>query len=179
MNSLAEIAQTSVVVSATHGVTLRRETTADARAIDALVDRAFGPGRFAKTAERLRELNNKLDALCFCAMDESRLAGSVRLWPVLIGDQRVVFLGPIAVDPAYRSQGLGADLVRMACDAARAQGERAILLVGEGSFFQPLGFSPTPPDLVELPGPVDRRRVFWMGLQPDALGGLSGAVTRP
>ena len=34
---------------------VQAETPADASAVEALVLAAFGPGRFAKTAERLRE----------------------------------------------------------------------------------------------------------------------------
>ncbi len=82
---------------------ITRETTADAAAVDALVIAAFGPGRFAKTAERLRERAPL--AAGFCLHEDGRLIGSVRLWSVLTGGARSVFLGPIAVDKPSRSAG--------------------------------------------------------------------------
>lgn len=77
-----------------------RETPEDAAAIDALVIAAFGPGRFAKTAERLRERSPL--AAGFCLYEGEHLIGSVRLWSILTGEARSVFLGPIAVDRASR-----------------------------------------------------------------------------
>lgn len=179
MSINAPILDAKPVSAMSSGVTLRVETAADALDADRLVEKAFGPGRFSKTAERLREQNHKLDEYSFCAIEGGRVVGSVRLWPILIGGERAVFLGPIAVDATCRSRGLGADLVRIACKAATDGGERVILLVGEGSFFEPLGFQPVPRDRIALPGPVDMRRVFWMGLKPEALDTLSGAVAKP
>src|SRR6185312_15008789 len=43
------------------------EAPADAREAEALVDRAFGPGRYAKSAERLREGNHVLRELSVVA----------------------------------------------------------------------------------------------------------------
>src|SRR5690606_10439885 len=108
---------------------ITRETPQDAAAVDALVMAAFGPGRFAKTAERLRERAPL--AAGFCLHEDGRLIGSVRLWSVMTGDARSVFLGPIAVDKASRSTGLGGELVRACITEARAQGLDGVLLVGE------------------------------------------------
>ena len=89
-----------------------------------------------------------------------RLAGCVRLWPIHIGDEPLVFLGPFAVDPDLRSQGLGARLIEIACEAAKAAGETAILLVGDLAYFNRMGFEQADPSAIQLPGPVDRRRVL-------------------
>src|SRR5690606_8440939 len=137
---------------------ITRETPQDAAAVDALVIAAFGPGRFAKTAERLRE--RAAVAAGFCLHEDGRLIGSVRLWSILTGEARSVFLGPIAVDKASRSTGLGGDLVRACIEEARAQGVDGILLVGDPPYFSRFGFEPAP-DAV-LPGPVDQRRVMWL-----------------
>ena len=73
-------------------VRIERERSGDAAAVDALVLAAFGPGRFAKTAERLREAAHL--AAGFCAFEGERLIGSVRLWSITVGAARSVFLGP-------------------------------------------------------------------------------------
>ena len=151
------------------------ERPQDAPVVDDLIDRAFGPGRFAKTAERLREGNRLRADLSICAWDGDRLAGAVRLWPIMIGEARVLFLGPFAVDDAWRNQGLGRTLIRRAGALADAAGELAILLVGDAAYFGPLGYDRVPRGRVVLPGPVDPARVMWRagpGGPPD----LSGPV---
>lgn len=142
------------------------ETPADAVAIEALVLAAFGPGRFAKTAERLREAAPA--AAGFVARDGGRLLGSVRLWTVTVGGRPALFLGPIAVAVDNRRAGLGAELVQ-ACLAWAARAGLGVLLVGDAPYFGRFGFEVAPE--VRLPGPVDPRRVLWRGDGP-----ASGAV---
>lgn len=140
-------------------LTVRPEALADIPAIEALILRAFGPGRFAKTAERLRE--GGTIAAGFVARDgDGRLIGSVRLWAITVGEERALFLGPIAVAADSRKSGLGADLVQACLDHA-AQAGMGVLLVGDPPYFNRFGFGAAP-DAV-LPGPVDQRRVLWRG----------------
>ena len=152
------------------------ETAADLPAIERLVDAAFGPGRFAKAAERLRETNHVLYDLSVTAKAGEALAGCVRQWPIRIGGRPAVFLGPIAVDPAWRHHGLGGALVERACEAAQAAGHDLILLVGDMPFFGPHGFEVVAPNCVVLPGPADAHRVLARALKPGALEGLAGKV---
>jgi len=155
------------------------ERPQDAVAVEALIDQAFGPGRFVKTAERLREGNHPRLDLSFCAWSGPQMAGAVRQWPVLIGDTPAIFLGPFAVDPVWRRQKLGRRLIAQACEAATAAGERLILLVGDQSYFGPLGFSQVPAGCVRMPGPVDPRRVLWRELTPGGAEGACGDVRIP
>jgi predicted N-acetyltransferase YhbS len=155
------------------------ERVSDAARVEAFIDRIFGPGRYAKTAERLREGNTPLLDLSFVAWRGQDLIGCVRQWPIHIGDAPAVFLGPFGVDPDQRSQGLGAALIQRACDAAWGAGHGVILLVGDAAYFGPLGFEPVPRGRLTLPGPVDPRRVLWRPLQVGAIDSLNGAVTRP
>jgi predicted N-acetyltransferase YhbS len=155
------------------------ETGRDRARIDALIDQAFGPGRFAKTAERLREGNVPLLDLSFVCWRGAEPIGCVRQWPILIGGAPVVFLGPFAVEESQRKHGLGAALISRACEAATAAGHEAILLVGDLAYFGPLGFEVVPAGRIALPGPVDPRRVLWRALKPGGTDGLNGAVAKP
>jgi predicted N-acetyltransferase YhbS len=144
------------------------ETWADAPEVDALIDRAFGPGRFVKAAERLREHRKPIWTLSFIARDDGRLVGCVRQWAIRIGGAPSVLLGPFAVESLYRSRGLGAALIQRACEAAKAAGHGSILLVGDRPYFEPLGFEPVEAGRIRLPGPVDPRRVLVMPLADEA-----------
>ncbi len=146
---------------------IEAETPADAEGVEALVMAAFGPGRFAKTAERLRE--GSRPAAGFVIRQNGRIIGSVRLWPVTVGETHALFLGPIAVDAASRSDGLGAELVQACVDHARTADIGGILLVGDPPYFGRFGFAPSPDAI--LPGPVDRRRVLWLAAGVETVEG--------
>jgi len=148
-------------------ITYRPEAPADADAILALTDRAFGPGRYAKAAERLREGNRLIADLSISAWRGEDLLGSVRMWPVKVGDGLSVFLGPIAVEADERKHGIGAELVARACAAARDAGWASVFLVGDAPYFGRMGFVAAPG--VVMPGPVDQRRVLWKALSDEAL----------
>jgi predicted N-acetyltransferase YhbS len=152
-------------VDAEPAMEIARETDSDAAAIDSIVSAAFGPGRFTKISERLREGNQRLFDLCFVARLDGELVGTVRLWPVLVDDTAVAFLGPLAVDLGARSAGVGAALIGRACVAAEAAGWPAVLLVGDAPYFERFGFERAS---VELPGPVDPRRVLIRLFGPGA-----------
>jgi predicted N-acetyltransferase YhbS len=153
-------------------VRIAPETPDDEDAVEALVLDAFGPGRFAKTAERLRERARKVAG--FSAWLDGRLVGSVRLWAVTVGDASALFLGPIAVARDIRGEGLGADLVAACVDEARRQGVAGVLLVGDAPYFSRFGFVVAQGAV--MPGPADPRRVLWLPIvQADASGSVRPA----
>ena len=149
---------------------LVNEVPANAQAIEGLLDRAFGPGRFVKVSERVREIADYAPELSFVALEHGRLLGSVRMWRVAVGGQPMTFLGPLAVDAEARKAGLGGLLVERACEAAQAAGESAVVLVGDVPYFGRFGFEIARD--VKLPGPVDPNRVLVRRVTDEAVGGL-------
>ena len=161
------------------GFSLACERPRDAEAVDALIERVFGPGRLVKTAERLREANRFRPDLSFCAWSEGGLIAAVRLWPIEIGAAPAVFLGPLSVDPPHQGAGAGRALVARAGEASAEAGDAVVLLVGSPAYFMPLGFEAVPRARLALPGPVDPGRLLWRGLRPGALEPMAGAVRVP
>ena len=157
------------------------ERAQDALAVDTLIERAFGPGRYAKAAERLREHNRPLLDISFTAWCGEDLIGCVRMWPISIGAEPAVLLGPFAVEPDWRSRGLGAALILCACEAAKAAGHALIFLVGDAPYFEPLGFQVVPRGRIVMPGPVDPGRVMFraFGGDPDLVGEVKAAPRAP
>lgn len=155
---------------------IRSEQPIDDEAIERLHERAFGPGRYARTASRLREGAGHLQELSFTAMVGTLLVGSVRLTPVMAGREPALMLGPLAVEPAFESRGIGAALMRRSLDAAQARRHTLVLLVGDEPYYRRFGFKLIPPGL-QLPGPVNPARFLALELEEGALARARGIVT--
>jgi len=157
-------------------LTILPETADDATAIERLHERTFGPGRYAKTAYRVRErVAHRLD-VSFTARIGTLLVGSVRLSPVCIGATKALLLGPLTVEPVFRDRGVGQALIERALKEAKAKGRRLVILVGDEPYYGKCGFKPIPPGRAAMPGPVDPARILVAELEPGAFDGVSGAV---
>jgi predicted N-acetyltransferase YhbS len=156
----------------------RPEQPADAPLIDELHEQLFPPGWRKRAAAILREGVPPDPALSFVATLDGAFAGSVRMTPITIGARPALLLGPLVVRPEYKGQGAGRKLVRLALEAAAKAGHAVALLVGDLSYYGPLGFEFLGRDVVTLPAWVDKDRVLVAGLKPGALFGLKGAAAR-
>jgi predicted N-acetyltransferase YhbS len=145
-------------------------------AIDEINAEAFGPGRFARAAYRIREGGPHARELSFVALREDVVVASVRLTPVAAGNGRALLLGPLAVRPAHKNVGIGRRLVSIALQAAEDAGWPAVVLVGDEPYYGPLGFRRIPYGQLELPGPVDPNRLLAAELQPGAVAMLQGMM---
>ena len=155
---------------------LRLEEPSDLAAIDRLHERAFGPGRFARTAYRLREGVPPIASLCFIAQVGTMLVGSVRLNTIKAGSSKALILGPLAVEPAFSDRGIGSRLMEMALDQAKADGHQLVFLVGDLPYYARFGFKIVPQGRVTMPGPVDPQRFLVLELQAGALEQVSGLL---
>ncbi len=153
-------------------------TQADLPQIEKLDERAFGPGRFTRTAYRLREGVGPVPALSFVARVGKFLVGANIITPITCGGAPALLLGPLTVEPAFRSRGIGERLIRQSLDAARAQGHRLVILVGDEPYYSRFGFKRAPMGRILLPGPVDPARVLYCELVDGAFEGVKGPVTR-
>ena len=96
------------------------ETPDDAEPIERLNERVFGPGRFARTAYRIRERTSADLSLCFVARVGTLVVGANAMTPIEIGGAPALLLGPLIVEPVFRSQGIGEALVTRSLEAATA-----------------------------------------------------------
>jgi predicted N-acetyltransferase YhbS len=158
-------------------VTIREEKKSDAAAREALLDAAYGAARFAKTSERLREGRLPAERLSLVAIEDGRMVGTVRLWPITAGPGReALLLGPLAVHPMHRNRGIGSGLMRRAIARARMFGHRAIVLVGDAPYYGRFGFSAKQTGELWMPGHFDRDRLLALDLQSHALAGARGLI---
>ena len=159
-------------------ITIRPETKRDIVAREALLDEAFGAGRFTKSAQRLREDRLPAEWLSFVACRDGKVVGTVRLWNVSAGPGRpALLLGPLAVARHFRSAGIGTALMQRALAAAAAEGHTAVLLVGDAPYYGRFGFSAEKTADLWLPGPYERERLLACELRPGALEGARGLIS--
>jgi predicted N-acetyltransferase YhbS len=150
----------------------------DLPAVRDLHARAFGPGRFARTAYRIREGTGDISPFCRACLLDGRIVAAVRFTEILIGGRnRALLLGPLAVDPAQANRGYGRGLVARALEEARSAGIALVLLVGDEPYYGKLGFRRVPLGQITLPGPVDPSRLLAAELVPGALAGYGGLVS--
>ena len=157
-------------------LTILPETAGDALAIERLHERTFGPGRYARSAFRIREGREHVLELSFTARIGTLLVGSLRLTPICIGETPALLLGPLTVEPPFRERGVGGTLIKRALKEAEAKGHKLVVLVGDEPFYGKSGFKRIAKGRVNMPGPVDPARLLVAELAPGAFEGVSGLI---
>lgn len=158
-----------------------RELPGHGPAIDRLVEKSFGPDRTTKTVYRLRDGLPSVPALNLVAVEGAEVIGTIRFWPIVIGEKRVpaVLLGPIAIEEKYRSLRIGTQLMRAALERCRDEGHEIVILVGDEPYYRRFGFRRDLAERLELPGPVDLNRFLALELVDGALSGVTGMIDKP
>jgi predicted N-acetyltransferase YhbS len=162
-------------------LTTRLAQKSDCKAISELHSKIFGPGRFARSAYRVRERSSSdegVSPFCRIASLGSKIIASITFTEIKIGEtEGALLLGPVAVDPNYRGRGIGSDLIKQGLDAARSKGRSIVLLVGDEPYYGRFGFKSIEAGRIFFPGPVDPKRLLGLSLKEDTLSQARGMVT--
>lgn len=160
------VAATGAIKAAeAHGAHLAPLDLADNMAVEALLDLSFGRERRQRTAYRLREgVAPEPVASCAAFDEHGELVGSLQSWPLaLVSEEGTVtplwLVGPIAVHPDRRSEGIGRTMLRRALTAIDGTGIPAVL-IGDPEYYEPFGFTAEATGQWVLPGPFERRRLL-------------------
>ncbi|MEP7241774.1 MAG: N-acetyltransferase, partial [Devosia sp.] len=122
----------------------RIATPQDDKFVANLQELAFGPGRFARTAYRVRERFPIDTSLSLIAEVDGVPCGSVWMTPISVGGVDGYMLGPLATHPDFRKRGAGKMLARAVRDLALERGAGSfVLLVGDQDYYCPLGWQVT------------------------------------
>lgn len=157
---------------------LKPQTDADQPAIDRINARTFGPGRYARSAFRLREEVPPDPTLSFVAYVGTLLVGANQMTPIRIGAKPALLLGPLTVDPAFQKGGIGEALALRSLAAARESGHKLVLLVGDPPYYGRFGFTQVPDGQIVFVGPVDPVRLLYCELVAGAFADITGKVRR-
>ena len=151
----------------------------DPAMLEALLDRAFGPGRTARTAYKVREGTQYLSALSFAALDEAELlVASIQAWPVALTDDGgrahpLLMIGPVAVLPERQGEGFGRALITaQAAALEQLAGDGDPLpqvLIGDEPYYGRFGYNAHATGGWRLPGPFDQARLLVRAVNPAIL----------
>ncbi|SHH73484.1 GNAT family N-acetyltransferase [Cognatishimia maritima] len=156
---------------------LSQESEDDWWEVEALYDLCFAPGREALSSYRLRDGVDPVADLSLVARDGDQiLAGAIRFWPVKVGDNTALLLGPVAVHPTRQGEGLGAFLIRESLSIAKDLGWDRVILVGDAPYYSRFGFVKL--DDVVMPPPTNPERVLGVALVDGAWTNVAGQVIR-
>lgn len=136
----------------------------------------FGPGRFARTAYRVRGRQGHERSLSFAAFADERLIAAVWQTYVHVGALPAILLGPLAVHPDFAGKGYGQALLASALAAARTTPAEAVILIGDAPYYARAGFRPLGHQRIGWPGPVDPARVLAVELVSGAADRLAGPI---
>ena len=158
-------------------ITVRPVTAADLPEVLRLNARTFGPGRFTRTAYRIREGTPAFSRFCLAARISGELVAAIRFTEVTVGGEPgALLLGPLAVEARYGGLGYGKRLIADGIERARAAGMKLIVLVGDEPYYGRFGFVRAAPGRIRLPGPVDPARLLIAKLEPGAAERFAGLV---
>jgi predicted N-acetyltransferase YhbS len=175
--SAPSVAPAAASVSPAKIPQVRPATEQDDAFIEELQAIAFGPGRFARTAFRIRERLPIDKSLSLVAEVDGTPCGSVWMTPISIGGINGWMLGPLATHPSFRKLGAGKLLAREVAKKAMARGDgKFVMLVGDRDYYCPLGWEPTTPGNIEFPGPVDPTRVLLLADDKSLAATLTGTI---
>ena len=156
---------------------ITQETVADWWEVEALYDLCFAPGRTALSSYRLRDNIEPVPELSLIARDVDHiLAGAIRHWPVRIGRDYALLLGPVAVHPTRQGEGLGGSLIRESIQIASNVGWERMLLVGDAPYYARFGFEKLKE--VAMPHPTNPDRVLGLALRENAWCDIAGPVEK-
>ena len=157
---------------------IEAESGADAPLIEALLDKAFGADRFAKSSYALREGISPLTSLSLVLRHRGVLCGSIRFWPVRVdGCERVLLLGPLGVHHDYQGHGGGQILMETGLARAKKQGYKLVFLVGDLAYYRRAGFLRVAGDLY-MPGNPAPERLLFTELVSGSLKKATGAIKK-
>jgi predicted N-acetyltransferase YhbS len=149
--------------------TTRPETAADIPAIRAVNLDAFPTALEADIIDALRADPAWIDGLSIVVEDAAgEVVGHALLTRSHVDGFPALTLGPCAVLRRYQRTGAGSAAIRAGLDAARAMGEKLVLVLGHPEYYPRFGFTKASEFGIGLTIDVPDEAMMALALDPDA-----------
>ena len=140
---------------------IRKKIQSDNDTIENLLNKTFGPGRYARSVYRLRENKPYLDDYSYVYSFNGKILASISFCETIINNSYTgLLLGPLAVEPNQVGKGYGKKLVKYSLDKISINSQiYFIIVVGEYDYYKEFGFNKLDNHFVFY-GPVNKNRVL-------------------
>lgn len=161
---------------------IRQETENDYKDIYQLVKTAFETAEHADGNEQdlvvaLRKSTAFVPELSLVAEIDGKLAGHIMFSKATVGNDTVLVLAPLSVNPQYQRQGVGTALMNKAHSIAKELGYLYSLVLGSEFYYPRIGYLPAEQFGIEVPDGVPSKNFMAMKLQENTKPAhISGSV---
>ncbi len=140
---------------------IRKKIQSDNDTIENLLNKTFGPGRYARSVYRLRENKPYLNDYSYVYSLNGKILASISFCETLINNSYTgLLLGPLAVEPNQVGKGYGKKLVKYSLDKIIINSQvYFIIVIGEYGYYKEFGFNKLVNNFVFY-GPVNKNRVL-------------------
>ncbi len=140
------------------------------KALETLLDKAFGAKRYQKSSYKLRKTSVQINELSYITVDDNQtIIASIAYWQFDIAGFKALLLGPLAVDPDYQNKGLGKKLINKTLQLAKQMAKKAdwkmVILIGDLDYYSKSGFKQVPQGAINYPSPTDPKRILYQNFE--------------
>jgi len=142
----------------------------DREQIMELLDSTFGPGRYARSVYRLREMRPFVEKFSYVYEKNNQIIASISYCKTIINLQsNGLLLGPLAVELEQKGKGFGVQLVEHTLNLIN-DGSKFdfVIVVGDLDYYERFGFNRIKQDIIFY-GPVDKNKLLLKALKNNLL----------
>ena len=143
-------------------INIRLEQYQDNESIEELYSLSFSPGRYVKSAFRMREKYSHLIDISYVSTIGRNIIGSLRYWNILVNSEPALLLGPVVIHPKYRGKGYGQELLKFSLQNCKLNNFKLIILIGDLIYYSKIGFKRFEKKDLSFIGPVNKDRLLYI-----------------
>jgi len=129
--------------------------------IDKLLNNTFGPGRYARSVYRLREIRPFVERFSYVYEQSDKILASISYCKTIINSEsNGLLLGPLAVALEHKGKGFGVQLVKRTLGLINEDNKfDFIVVVGDLDYYERFGFNRIEQN-IKFYGPVDKNKLL-------------------
>tara|TARA_B100000579_G_scaffold30957_1_gene21695 strand:+ start:50 stop:538 length:489 start_codon:yes stop_codon:yes gene_type:complete len=149
---------------------IRSANENDGEQIIELLDSTFGPGRYARSVYRLREMRPYVEKFSYVYEQNNQIIASISYCRTIINLQsNGLLLGPLAVELEQKGKGFGVQLVEHTLSLINDDSMfDFVIVVGDLDYYERFGFNRIEQD-IKFYGPVDKNKLLLKTINKDLL----------
>ncbi|MDH6368830.1 GNAT family N-acetyltransferase [Paenibacillus sp. VTT E-133280] len=162
-------------------IIIRQEKVQDINEVYHLIQKSFENAEHSDHDEhnlvnRLRSSTKFIPELSLVAEYENKIVGHILFTEILVGDQTLVALAPVAVLPEMQSKGIGKLLIIEGHKIARQLGYKGAVVLGHDKYYPKFGYKKASQYGIKAPFEVSDANFMAIELMNGGLSDVQGVV---